>query len=286
MGRGAVANAGPLEGSTPSYLFGSAGSGVCRYRDERPLGPEKATVLLLHGWAGTAELNWSHVYAPLVAAGYRVVAPDLPGHGHGARDIAFTFEGVADAAASLVKDSGAEKVVVAGHSMGGSIALTLARHHPDQVRGLVLMATQASWPGIPPNFLLKVAGRLGMVAARPLLRWGARSILSGEAARDGWIHGELRHTSVAHLAQALIAMHGFDAEPWLAQVRIPVVVLVTTRDTVVAPARQRQLAAAIPGARLVEVEIDHSDPPSRPGPFPEGLVAAVEQCVEMSAATL
>jgi 3-oxoadipate enol-lactonase len=286
LGRGTVANAGPVEGPTPSYLFGTAGSGVGRYRDERPLGPEKATVLLLHGWAGTAELNWSHVYAPLVAAGYRVLAPDLPGHGGGARDIPFTFDGVADAAASLVKDSGAEKVVVAGHSMGGSIALTLAGHHPDQVRGLVLMATQASWPGIPPNFLLKVAGRLGMVAARPLLRWGARSILSGEAARDGWIHEELRPTSVAHLAQALVAMHGFDAEPWLAQVRIPVVVLVTTRDTAVAPARQRQLAAAIPGARLMEVAIDHSDPPSRPGPFPEGLVAAVEQCVEMSAATL
>lgn len=285
MGRAAVANAGPLEGSTPSCILGTAGSGVGRYHDERPLGPEKATVLLLHGWAGTAELNWSHVYAPLVAAGYRVLAPDLPGHGHGARDVSFTFDSVADAAARLVNDSGAEKVVVAGHSMGGSIALMLARRHPDQVRGLVLMATQASWPGIQPNLLLKAAGRLGTVAARPFLRWGARSILSGDAGRDGWIHEELRHTSVAHLAQALIAMRGFDAEPWLAQLPIPVVVLVTTRDTVVAPARQRQLAAAIPGARVMEIEIDHSDPPSRPGPLPQGLVAAVEQCVA-SAGTL
>ena len=286
MSRGAVASAGPVDGPTPSYFFGIAGSGVGRYRDERPLGPEKATVLLLHGWAGTAELNWSHVYAPLLAAGYRVLAPDLPGHGRGARDVLFTIDGVADATARLVKYSGAEKVVVAGHSMGGSIALALAERHPGQVRGLVLMATQVSWPGIPPDLLLSVAGRLGTVAARPLLRWGARSILSGDAGRDGWIHDELRQTSVAHLAQALIAMRGFDAEPWLAQLRIPVVVLVTTRDAVVAPTRQRQLAAAIPGARVMEVEIDHSDPPSRPGPFPEGLVAALEQCVEAPAVTL
>jgi 3-oxoadipate enol-lactonase len=214
----------------------------------------------------------------LVAAGYRVLAPDLPGHGHGARDVPFTLDGVADAAARLVKDSGARKVVVAGHSMGGSLALNLARRHPDQVRGLVLMATQASWPGIPPKLLVNVAGRLGTMVALPLLHWGARSIVSGEAGQDGWIHEELRHTSVAHLAQALNAMRGFDAEPWLAQLRIPVVVLVTTRDTVVDPGQQRRLAAAITGARVMEIAIDHADPPSRPGPFPEGLVAAVEHC--------
>ena len=281
---GADVRSDPVDVPIPSYFFGAAGSGIGRYRDERPREPEKLTVLLLHGWAGTAELNWSHVYEPLVAAGYRVLAPDLPGHGRGARDIPFTFEGVADAAASLVRESGAEKVVVAGHSMGGSIALNLAVRHPDQVRGLVLMATQENWPGIPPDLLLNVAGRVGMAAARPLLRWGARSILSGDAGRDRWIHEELSHTSVGHLAQALIAMRGFDAAPLLPRLRVPVVVLVTTRDTVVSPARQHQLAAAIQGARVVEVAIDHSDPPSRPGPFPHALVAAVELCVGAPAA--
>ena len=115
----------------PVNSFGPARSGIGRYRDERPLGREKATVLLLHGWAGTAELNWSHVYAPLVSAGYRVLAPDLAGHGHGAKDVAFTIEGSADAVARLVMGSGAARVVVVGHSMGGSVALVFARRHPD-----------------------------------------------------------------------------------------------------------------------------------------------------------
>ena len=259
----------------PVNFFGSARSGIGRYREERPIGREKATVLLLHGWAGTAELNWSHVYAPLVSAGYRVLAPDLAGHGHGANDVAFTIEGSADAVARLVRDSGGARVVVVGHSMGGSIALVFARRHPDLVLGLVLMATQTSWPGIPPTWFLRVAGRLATVAAKPLLRWGARSIPSPDAARNRWIEEELSHTSIPHLAQALAALRGFNAEPWLSQVPFPTVVLVTTKDNLVAPERQRLLAAGIRGAMVMEADIGHSDPASRPGLFPERLVAAI-----------
>ena len=266
-----------------AHYFGTAGSGLGRYRDERPIRAEKATVLLLHGWAGTAELNWSHVYAPLVAAGYRVLAPDLAGHGQGARDVPFTIDGVTDMTSRLVTDSGAVKVVVAGHSMGGSIALTFVRRHPDQVLGLVLMATQSSWPGIPPSWLLRKAGRLATMASKPVLRWGARSIVGDDAERNQWIHQELSHSSIPHLAQALAALRGFNAEGWMSQVRVPTVVLVTTRDSVVPPERQRHLAAAIPGATIMEVDIDHSDPPSRPGAFPDRLVAAIEWCVSSGA---
>ena len=258
-------------------FFGPARSGIGRYRDERPNAQEKATVLLLHGWAGTAELNWSHVYAPLVSAGYRVLAPDLAGHGQGAKDVAFTIEGSADAVARLVRDSGVARVFVVGHSMGGSIALVFARRHPELVLGLVLMATQTSWPGIPPTWFLRVAGRLATVAAGPVLCWGARSILGADADRNRWIREELSHTSIPHLAQALAALRGFNAEPWLSHVQVPTVVLVTTKDNQVAPERQRLLAAGIKGAMVMEVDIGHSDPASRPGLFPERLVAAIER---------
>lgn len=247
-----------------------------RYRDERPDRPPKATALLLHGWAGTADLNWSHVYAPLVAAGYRVLAPDLPGHGHGAQDISFTIDGCADSAARLVGDLGAAGVFVVGHSMGGSVALALARRHPNLVLGLVLTASQANWPRIPPDWLLRAAGRLAAVAPGPIMRTGARSILGRDAERNRWIHEELSPTSIPHLAQALGALRGFDAEPWLPEISCPTVVVVTTRDRQVAPARQRRLAASITNARVMEVDIDHDDPPSRPGLFPKTVVAAVE----------
>lgn len=269
----------------PNFLFGAPGTGIGRYRDEAPTGLPKGVVLLLHGWAGTADLNWSHAYGPLAAAGYRILALDLPGHGRGARDAPFTLEGTADAAARLVRSSGASKVVVAGHSMGGSIALLFARRHPELTAGLVLMATQASWPGIPPGWLIRLAGRLAALAPKPVLRLGARSLLGSDRGRNHWINEELRDTSIPHLAAALAAMGEFEAKPWLADIQVPTVVLVTTLDTQVAPERQRRLAAAIPGARVLDVAIDHSDPPSRPGLFPQRLVTAVDECLGGSAGT-
>ena len=260
-----------------AFRFGTPGSGLGRYRDLRPSGPAIATVLLLHGWAGTAELNWSHVYAPLLAAGYRVLAPDLPGHGLGATDVIFTFGGITDMISRLLRESGAGRVLVVGHSMGGSIALTLARRYPDQVLGLVLMATRSRWGGIPPTWLLGLAGAAAGVMAKPLLRWGARGISGNDAKTNRWIQDELIPTSMNHLAQALGELRGFNADPWLGEVTAPVVVLVTTRDRQVLPEQQRRVAAAIPGATVVEVDIDHSDPPARPGLFPERLLEAIRR---------
>ncbi|HEY8679465.1 MAG TPA: alpha/beta hydrolase [Candidatus Dormibacteraeota bacterium] len=270
----------PIRPAFASFQEGAPGSGIGRYRDERPAGPEKGTVLLLHGWAGTADLNWSHAYPQLLAAGYRVLAPDLPGHGRGARDVRFTLEVAADAAAKLITDAGAGKVVVAGHSMGGSIALLLASRHLEAVSGLVVMATQLSWPGIPPGWLLRPAGRLAALGARAILRWGGRTILGSDPERNLWIRRELQVASIPHLADALAALRDFDARSLVRAIDIPAVVLVTSLDTLVPPDRQRQLAAAIPNAEVIEVAIDHSDPPSRPGHFPQRLVEAVERCFE------
>jgi len=84
---GADVRSDPVAVPIPSYFFGAAGSGIGRYRDERPPEPEKLIVLLLHGWAGTAELNWSHVYGVrhTYSSGRRyhaspAIGEDDPGH--------------------------------------------------------------------------------------------------------------------------------------------------------------------------------------------------------------
>jgi len=113
-----------------------------RYHERQEPGP---TLLLLHGWTASADLQWFTAYDTL-AEQYSFVAIDHRGHGRGLRsDEPFTLEAAADDAAALVRRLGIGPVVTVGYSMGGPISLLLADRHPDLVQGLVLEATSQEW---------------------------------------------------------------------------------------------------------------------------------------------
>ena len=105
-------------------------------------GPRRAeTLMLIHGVAVTAELNWGKVFAPL-ARHFRVVAADLRGHGDGIRaGSRFRLEDCADDVAALAEVLGIGKFVAVGYSMGGMVAQLLARRHASLLSGLVLCST-------------------------------------------------------------------------------------------------------------------------------------------------
>src|ERR1039458_8056338 len=104
--------------------------GVARPLPGRAPQPPGPAGLLLHGWTASADLNFCPVYARL-AERYRVIALDLRGHGRGMRSTEpFSLEDCADDAAALLDEVGAGPVVVVGYSMGGPVALLLARRHP------------------------------------------------------------------------------------------------------------------------------------------------------------
>src|SRR5205807_7713728 len=94
------------------------------------LGAGEATpVVLVHGFG--ADLNGWMFTQPALAEARRAVALDLPGHGGSVKEVG---AGDADALAAAVADAitalGLAKAHFVGHSMGGAIAATVARHHP------------------------------------------------------------------------------------------------------------------------------------------------------------
>ncbi len=106
-----------------------------------PSGSGEVGVLFLHGFTATP---WTvHEWAErTAAAGYRVSAPRLPGHGTSWRELEITDVRDWYAAAErafLDLRALCPVVFVAGVSMGGALALRLAEHHADQVRGLILV---------------------------------------------------------------------------------------------------------------------------------------------------
>jgi pimeloyl-ACP methyl ester carboxylesterase len=105
--------------------------------------PSGAPVLLIHGFASTANVNWVHPgwLKTLGDAGYRVIAID--NRGHGASDKPHDAEAyrpwvMAEDAVALLDHLGIPEANVMGYSMGARISAFMALAHPDRVRSLVL----------------------------------------------------------------------------------------------------------------------------------------------------
>ena len=147
-------------------------------------GPPRApTLILLHGWGGTAAGNWATVM-PTLARHFRIIAPDLSGHDLAAVD---DVVGLADAL-------GVERFIAVGYSLGSAVAAQLARRHPDRVQAIVLCA--AAGVSIP-------------------------------------------------------------SEPTPADREIPTAIVVTRQDRIIPAWRQLELARALPGATVHEVNANH-----------------------------
>jgi pimeloyl-ACP methyl ester carboxylesterase len=104
---------------------------VCEVR-----GRGDTALLFLHGWCGDREY-WKNQVGPF-AADYRVVTLDQAGHGESGKDRkAWTTDSLAGDVAAVVKDLGLKRVIIVGHSMGGSIGLLAAKRLPGTVVGVI-----------------------------------------------------------------------------------------------------------------------------------------------------
>lgn len=247
---------------------------------------DSPVLLLLHGWTASADVQFVTSYVEL-AEQYDFVAVDHRGHGRGIRSgEPFTLEDVADDAAGVVSALGIGPVVAVGYSMGGPIAMLLRHRHPDLVCGLVLGATalewkstrldRARWRGLPvsESFL---RSRLGS----RLLQWSlARTARKVPAVAPimPWLAAEMRRNDVRAMTEAGRALSQYDARPWASTMSVPTTMMVTTKDRLVDPAKQRALAAAT-GAEVFEVDADHLFSILEPAKFSRGIRAAADRTV-------
>jgi pimeloyl-ACP methyl ester carboxylesterase len=114
---------------------------------------EGRPLVLLHGGLMSNE-TWGPVIPALVAAGHRVIAPDLQGHGRTADiDRPIDFNAMADDIAALIRELGLEQPDVVGYSLGGGVAFHLAFRHPELVRKLVTVSANIRRSAIYPEML-------------------------------------------------------------------------------------------------------------------------------------
>jgi 3-oxoadipate enol-lactonase len=242
-------------------------------------------VLLLHGLGATARLNWGPSFRPL-SRHFRVLALDHRGHGRGLRTRRFRLEDCADDAVHAVGAVGVKRCIAVGYSMGGPIASLAWRRHRDVVVGIVLCATARHFASRSAARAARWLVPVAAEAARVVPALAHRRLLGRMLARIE--HPELRERVVQEFAghhpatviQAAGAVGGFASHDWIGGVDVPTAVVVTTRDTLVPPARQRKLADSLPGARVWEVEGDHD---ACVGAADRFVPALVEACRDVAA---
>ena len=264
---------------------GTVSGGFVRISEAPPGAP---TLLLLHGWTATADINWAYAYGPL-AEQYGLIAPDLHGHGRGPRrHRRFRLEECAHDVAALTDYLGVEKVIVVGYSMGGTVAQMMWRHHPELVDAMVLCATAGRFEESLHELIRFAAlGTLAVAAAilpRNLSRWiGGRMLeKKSEQGMSEWALGEMYRHEPLRLLQAGRELGKFDSRAWLGAVDVPVASVITAQDEVVSPQRQRELASLIGAQDIFEIAGGHTVCLRPTVEWPQMLLAAVDAVAQQS----
>ena len=239
-------------------------------------------VLLFHSLAMTGEF-WAPVAERLVDAGYRVVAPDCRGHGRSSLKAQMTVELAASDGAELLEQLGISAANVAGASMGGSIALAFAAHHPAKTLALGLVDTTAWYGENAPQNWEERAQKAKSEGFQPMVgfqtsRWFTDAFREAnpdvvEAAVAAFVAND-----VEGYGAACRMLGACDMRPLLGTIAVPTTVLVGEEDYATPPAMAELMANAIDGAELhVLPKLRHLTPLEKPGLIAERLRAVFEQ---------
>ena len=198
-------------------------------------------LLLLHGYAGDAQ--WWRRNLQALARTRTVYALDMPGFGASRLSGRYTFARSVDLLARWMDLHDLVPPDVAGHSMGGQLAVLLAARHPERIRRLVLLAPaglplETALPGIAVRALRSRLGadiRFTPIVLRGVLRAGPRVL---------W--------------QALGQIRETDIRTELASVRVPTLIVWGKQDRLLLPDGAATIAATIAAARVRVIPGGHT----------------------------
>lgn len=211
-------------------------------------------LVLLHGYPLDHYL-WDEV-APLLKDTFDLIIPDLRGFGDSTTiDTPYTMDDFAADIAGLLDQLDIQKTAIAGHSMGGYVALAYARLYPERVSGLALVSSQVL--ADPPD---RKEGRYK--SAADVAQQGISGVVETMTPKftsnphwQAFARKNMETQQPAAYIGALQAMaERVDATPLLSAMKYPVVVVHGAADQLIPIERAREVKAALPESHLVEIK--------------------------------
>ncbi|WP_161569136.1 alpha/beta fold hydrolase [Candidatus Oscillochloris fontis] len=238
-------------------------------------------LLLLHGWGGSSR-HWLGAFAVL-ANNHTLYAPDLPGFGESPPRLSSGgLRGLATTVLEFIDALGLETLKLAGHSLGGAIALLVAASRPQRVSQLALISfglPRTSHEGIYHSGLSVQLSLTVALWAPWLLAWRPWQSISRPWREMAWttppLPALLAKPMIHHLPEpemlslgisdlvamdALTALEGAASQGdpavglSLPRATMPTLILSGRQDPIFPPASATALAAALPGAALALID--------------------------------
>jgi pimeloyl-ACP methyl ester carboxylesterase len=212
------------------------------------------TLLLLHGFPLDHHL-WDDL-VPLLEDSFDLIIPDLRGFGESETiDTPYTMDDYASDLAGLLDQLGIQKSAVAGHSMGGYVALAFARLYLERVSGLALISSQVL--ADPPE---RKEGRYK--SAADVAENGISSVvetMTPKFTSDARLQANAREIMEKQQPSAYIGAlkamaERMDSTALLSTFTFPVVVIHGDADALIPVDRAREVRDAVPGSHYLELK--------------------------------
>jgi len=211
-------------------------------------------VILLHGWLGSWGL-WREVMTWL-GQYYRTYALDFWGFGESGRKLS-TYQ-VADFVGMVnqfMDQMGILSAPLVGHSMGGTVSLSVAIKHPDKVKKVVIIGSPIV--GSSLALPLKVAGyrpiAFLLFSLFPTFR-KLMKVASPFICRDPefpqMMDRDLSKTTLESFLVSIATLHKTDLRPHIGEIKVPVMGMFGDRDNIVSPRQWKTLKEGLPDARI------------------------------------
>jgi len=216
--------------------------------------PAGEPLVLIHGWTDTSR-SFSLLVPHL--AGFRLIVPDLRGHGSSDKPACcYAVGDLADDIRRLLDAKGIRRASIVGHSLGGIVAQRFAAEHPDRTARLALLASTPD-PVLAPGDPLWTAVMALRAPIDPESGF-MRAWVSGETPVEPALLAAVRPETAGvpiHVWRAVARELATTSAGKLApEVTAPVLVLWGDRDAFFGPASQRRLRELHPRARYRELK--------------------------------